>query len=84
MNYLQEIKKWIAEITEIGLLLVALGIVAGILFGQPESGKMTFFTGIVTNLTALLNQLGENGLVGLIALGVIVYLFHKRKTVASQ
>ena len=84
MNYLQEIKKWIAEITEIGLLLVALGIVAGILFGQPEPGKTTFFTGIVANLTELLNQLGQNGLVGLIALGVIVYLFHKRKTVASQ
>ena len=77
MNLLQEVKKWIAEITEIGLLLVALGIVAGILFGP--TGKFSFFSGIVANLTGLLNTLGENGLVGLIALGIILYLFQKQK-----
>lgn len=78
MRFLEEAKKWIAEITEIGLLLVALGVVAAILFG-PQA---TFFTGIVQNLTALISSLGENGLVGLIALGIILYLFQKRKAVA--
>jgi hypothetical protein len=75
MHFLEEAKKWIAEITEIFLLLVALGIVCGILFGP----SVPFFTGIVENLTALLDTLGRNGLVGLIALGVIVYLFQKRR-----
>ena len=75
MNPLEQVKKWIGEITEIGLLLVALGIVVGILFG-PE---VPFFAGIVANLTGLLNALGKEGLVGLIALGIILYVFQKQR-----
>ena len=79
MQYLQEIKKWLAEITEIFLLLVALGIVVEILFPQ-----VPFFGGVVANLTGLIETLGENGLVGLIALGVIVYLFQKKTAWQQQ
>jgi hypothetical protein len=78
MQYLQELKKWIGEITEIALLLVALGIVIEILFGQG----VPFVGGIVANLTALINSLGENGLVGLIALAIILFLFYRKKAVA--
>ena len=78
MHLLEEAKKWIAEFTEILLLLVALGIVAGILFGD----QVPFFAGVVANLTALIKTLGDNGLVGLIALAVILYLFQKKKAVA--
>jgi hypothetical protein len=78
MNYFGEIKKWIGEITEITLMLIALGIVCVILFGDA----VPFFSGIVTNLMGLLNAMGENGIVGLIALGIIVYLFQKKKVTA--
>ncbi len=78
MRVLEETKKWLGEITEIALLLIALGVAIEILFGQT----VPFFGAIVTNLTALLNTLGQNGLVGLIALGIIVFLFRKRQAVA--
>ena len=78
MQYFDEIKKWIGEITEISLLLIALGIVVEILFGSA----VPFFSGIVANLTGLLNTLGENGFVGLVVLGVIVYLFQRKKAAA--
>ena len=78
MQYFEEIKKWIGEITEISLLLIAFGVAVEILFGDA----VPFFGGIVANLTGLLSTLGENGLVGLVALGVIVYLFRKKKAVA--
>jgi hypothetical protein len=78
MQFFKEAKKWIGEITEISLLLIGLGIVIEILFGST----VPFFGGIIPNLTGLLNTLGENGLVGMIALGVILYLFHKRKALA--
>ena len=77
MHFLSEIKKWLGEITEIFLLLIALGIVVEILFGSV----VPFFGTIIVNLTALLNTLGENGLVGLIALGIILYLFNRKKAV---
>ena len=78
MHFLETVKKWLGEITEISLLLIAIGIVVEILFGKT----VPFFGGIVTNLTALLNTLGENGLVGLIALSIILFLFHRKKAVA--
>ncbi|MHC4364354.1 MAG: hypothetical protein ACYSU6_05025 [Planctomycetota bacterium] len=78
MRFLEEMKKWLGEVTEIFLLLIAVGIAAGILFGNT----VPFFSGIVANLTALINSLGENGLVGLIALAIILYLFQRKRAVA--
>ena len=78
MRFLEEVKRWLGEITEIFLLLIALGIAVEILFGKA----VPFFGTIITNLTALLSTLGENGLVGLIALGVILYLFNRKRAVA--
>ena len=81
MNFLAEIKKWLGEVTEIALLLVALGIVVEILFGSA----VPFFSGangIVANLTTLITALGENGLVGLIALSIILFLFYRKRAVA--
>jgi hypothetical protein len=75
MRVLEELRKWLGEITEISLLLIALGIAAEILFG---SAVPFFGNGIVANLTNLLKTLGDNGLVGLIALGIILFLFRKR------
>jgi len=75
MRYLEEVKRWLGEFTEIALLLIALGIAFEILFG----GSVPFFgVGIVGNITQLLNSLGENGLVGLIGLFIILYLFRRR------
>ncbi len=74
---LDTVKKWIGQVVEVGLLLVALGIVLQILFGS--GGTPVFFVGhIVTNLTDLIGTLGENGLVGLIALAIILWLFMKK------
>ncbi len=77
MQFFTEIKKWLGEITEIALLLIALGVAVEILFG---TGTVPFFGQVVTNITQLLTNLGNNGLVGLIALGIIIYLFNKKRT----
>ena len=80
MHYLQEVKKWLGEITEILLLLVALGVVVEILFGA----QVTFFGGVVANLTEMIGTFGKDGLVGLIALGIILYLFQRGKIFSQQ
>jgi hypothetical protein len=74
MRFLEEIKRWLGEIVEIALLLVAIGVIVEILFGST----VQFFGGIVPNLTMLLNTLGDNGLVGLIALSIILWLFYRK------
>ena len=80
MRFMEAIKKWLGELTEIALLLIALGIVIQILFGGAPGVAIPFFGGIVNNLTELIKGLGQNGVVGLIALGIILFLFRRRAT----
>lgn len=77
MRFLEEAKRWIGEIIEIFLLLIALGITVEILFGVNNT--IPFFGEVVDNMTALISTLGDNGLVGLIALAIIFFLFRKRQ-----
>ncbi len=73
-SIIDKIKKWIAQVTELGLLLIALAIVLQILVGN----NLGFFDNVVGNLIALIGQLGDNGVVGLIAIAIILWLFAKR------
>ena len=73
-NAIDKLKKWIAQVTELGLLLIALAIVLQILVGS----NLGFFGNVVGNLTDLIAALGENGVVGLIAIAIILWLFAKR------
>jgi ABC-type enterochelin transport system permease subunit len=74
MDMIKTIKSWIGGIIDIGLMLLALAIVAALLVG----GTLPFFGGVVGNITGLVKDLGANGLVGLITLGVIFWLFANR------
>lgn len=74
MKLIENIKSWIGALTDVGLMLLALAIVATLLVG----GNLPFFGAVVGNIVALIKDLGANGLVGLIALGIIVWLFSHR------
>jgi ABC-type enterochelin transport system permease subunit len=74
MDSMHRIKMWIGGLTEIGMMLLALAIIAALLVG----GNLPFFGGVVANIIALVAQLGSNGLVGLIVLGIIMWLFSHR------
>jgi ABC-type enterochelin transport system permease subunit len=74
MKMIESIKAWIGALTDVGLMLLALAIVAALLVG----GNLPFFGTVVGNIVALIKDLGANGLVGLIALGIIVWLFSNR------
>jgi hypothetical protein len=75
MAFFDMAKTWLRQLTEVGLLLVALGIVLQLLFGKA----VAFLTGdIVNNLIVLIKALGDQGVVGLIALAIILWLFAKR------
>ncbi len=72
---LEQVRTFLRTATELGLLLVALAVVMQILFGS----SVPFVGGdVVGNITALIGSLGQQGLVGLLALLVIVYLFQRR------
>ena len=72
---------WITKITgymnkfiELGVLLLAVSVIAEILFG-PD---VAFFGSQVTsNLISLLNSLGEQGIAALIIVFAVIYTYRK-------
>lgn len=74
MDTLSRVKSWVGSLTEIGLMLLAFAIVASLLVGS----NLPFFGGVVGNILAMVKELGSNGLVGLVALGIILWLFSNR------
>ena len=64
------LKKAVAATTQIGFALAALSIVIQVLFGK------SFIMGdFSANLMALIKQFGDAGMIGLIALSVILWIF---------
>ena len=74
MNGIQSVKSWIGALTNLGLTLIALAIVASVLVG-PEN--MWAFGNVVDNLVGLIVSLGDGGLAGLIAVGIVIWLLGK-------
>ena len=71
---LDQILDAVKKFTEIGIALLALGIVMQVIFG-----KVVPFVGgdIIGNITSIVATLGAQGLVGLAAVGVIYAIFNK-------
>ena len=73
--------KWIAKVTtymskfiELGVLLLAVSVIAEILFG-PD---VAFFGSQVTkNLISLLNSVGDSGVAALIVIFAIIFVYRK-------
>ena len=61
-----KIKGWIGELTDIAVALVALGVAAGVVFGD-----VPFVGAVLGNLIDLINSLGDNGVVGIIVLEIL-------------
>tara|TARA_B110000263_G_C14836096_1_gene297575 strand:+ start:126 stop:359 length:234 start_codon:yes stop_codon:yes gene_type:complete len=76
MDWLDNIKGWARSITDLGIVAIALVVVLQILFG---GAGVPFFSGIdvVSNITGMVNSLGSQGLVGLVAVLVLYWAFTK-------
>ena len=75
MSMLDTIKNWLRQIAEVGLLVIAAAVVLEIIFGSPVD-----FIGlsILDNITALTRELGQQGLVGIISIAIIIWLYLRR------
>ena len=75
MSAINQLKAWVGALTEVAMMLLALAIVCALLVGN----QLPFFGGVVGNIMTMVKDLGSNGLVGLIALGLVLWLFSNRK-----
>ncbi len=73
-TWITKIKNYMSKFIELGVLLLAISVIAEILFG-PD---VAFFGSQVTsNLISLLNSLGEQGVAALIIVFAVIYVYRK-------
>tara|TARA_Y100001938_G_C8093322_1_gene436496 strand:+ start:500 stop:730 length:231 start_codon:yes stop_codon:yes gene_type:complete len=76
MEILSKIGSWANKLTEIGISVIALGVVLEVLFGGvgiPFFGSMT----VVDNIMAILGSLSAEGLLGLVGAFVLYHILKK-------
>ena len=75
MNIIDTIIGFLKQVTNLGVALLALAVVLQVIFGAPLA-----FVGVdvISNLTGIISDLGDGGLVGLIAAAILYYVIVKR------
>ena len=74
INWITTITKYLNKFLEVGILLLAISVIAEIVFG-PD---VAFFGSQVTaNLINLLNALGEQGIAALIIVLAVIFAYRK-------
>ncbi len=68
---MNKIKGWLADFTGIAVALIAMGVVAGVVFGD-----VPFVGAILGNVTDLAGTLGDSGAVGALVLALLVGLYN--------
>tara|TARA_Y100000034_G_scaffold3976_1_gene4705 strand:+ start:23 stop:256 length:234 start_codon:yes stop_codon:yes gene_type:complete len=77
MDYLEKLVGWTKKLIEGSIALLALAVVLQVLLG-PD---LPFFpVDVVGNIIDLTGKLGAQGLVGLVAIGVLIALFDRNKS----
>ena len=66
------VKGYVDDLAHLLLSFVAIGAISEIIFGTGIFGVT-----VIGNLTSIINQFGESGFAGLVALLVLVGLFRK-------
>ena len=70
---LNKIKSYLKQVTDVLLVIVAVALLLGVLFG-PDAP----FVGVVySNLVTILDTIGDSGVVALVSL-IIIFLINKR------
>ena len=77
MEILNKIKAWASALADLGVSLLALGIVLEVLF-KGQSIPFLSQTNIIGNITQIVKTFSTEGLVGLVAI-FILYSIYKKK-----
>jgi len=73
-NWISKIKYYLNSFIEVGVLLLAVSVIAEVLFGP----NVAFFGSQVTeNLVRLLNNLGSQGIAALIIVFAVIFAYRK-------
>ena len=75
-DVISQIHDWVKLVSQVGIGLIALGVIAEIVFGKGA----IFGASVVGNLSEIVTDIGgENGFIGLISILLIMAIFQRGK-----
>ena len=77
MEKLKQVKNWAAGLAEVGVSILALGIILEVLFlGQ----SIPFWPNIsvISNVQSVIAGFSDQGLLGLVAIWILYHIYNKR------
>ena len=77
MEFLKKIGSWASSLTEIGISIIALGVVLEVLF---KGAKIPFWpnNSVVDNLMGILGGLSNEGLLGLVGAFILYHILKNK------
>ena len=75
-DVISQVQEWIKLVSQLGIGLIALGIVVEIVFGKGA----LFGASVIQNLSLIVAEIGgQNGFVGLVAILLILAIFQRNQ-----
>jgi len=74
MEWFDRAKMMVVKFTDIGVALLALAIILQLLFGNNTQ----FLGDVAGNIMNFVKAFGGQGLVGLVAIGVVLYILNRK------
>ena len=77
MNILEKVSSWANKLTEVGVSIIALGVVLEVLFKGPT---IPFWpnVSVIENVMGILGSLSNEGLLGLVGAFVLYHILKKK------
>tara|TARA_B100002019_G_C21069739_1_gene498388 strand:+ start:507 stop:740 length:234 start_codon:yes stop_codon:yes gene_type:complete len=77
MDIMNSIKKWAGDLADVGVSLIALGVVMEVLF----SGQNVPFwpdISVIGNIQTIIAGFSEQGLIGLVAVWILYHIYNRK------
>ena len=77
MEIMKQIKGWASTLADVGVSLIALGIVLEVLFNGQGSPFWPDIS-VIGNIQGLLSGFSDQGLLGLVAIWILYHIYTKK------
>ena len=84
MHFLDSVRRWVGALAELGISIIALGVVLQVLFGDGTGAVPFLPVDVLGSVIGFVDALGSQGLVGLVALGILWWAYNKRSAWGSD
>tara|TARA_B100000029_G_C17394401_1_gene894626 strand:+ start:340 stop:579 length:240 start_codon:yes stop_codon:yes gene_type:complete len=78
VHFIDSVRRWVGSLAELGISIIALGVVLQVLFGDGQGAVPFLPMDILGSVVGFVDALGSQGLVGLVALGILWWAYNKR------